>query len=196
MIARCGCTLLLALLLGACAVNVPRIEHLQLSADGVQPGSGDTPVLYLDAIQMPDFLLRSELLLRIDEHRLDYHPTQRWAEPLDIAIQRILARRLSALLDSAAVRRYPRPRPGVPHASVNIAIDHFEVQGNSLRLLANATIRSADGAPPRTLQFAREIPAPQDAPGIAAGMSEMLRELAGELAAALVDGGAGADSPG
>lgn len=91
----------------ACTVSTPPIRYLQLSSASAPSGSQDTPVILIEAIDLPDYLLRDELARRIDDVTLRYDPYQRWAEPLDLAVQRVLAEHLGALLDTRQVVRYP-----------------------------------------------------------------------------------------
>jgi uncharacterized lipoprotein YmbA len=142
------------LLLGACTVATPQIQYLQLSAGEPGAPEGLTPVLYIDAVQLPDFLLRDALLLRVDEHQLQYRSYLRWAEPLNLGIQRVLAEQLARRLDSAAVSRFPAPQPSGEHWRIAVTVTHFEEQTDALHVEIGATIRrSTADAPVRRVDF-------------------------------------------
>ena len=107
--ARALALAIVLLIATACSVSTPPINHLQLSSANAAGGSRDAPVILIETVDLPDYLLRDELARRIDDVTLHYNPYLRWAEPLDLAVQRVLAEHLAALLDTRQVVRFPDP---------------------------------------------------------------------------------------
>lgn len=176
------------LVLGACAVSAPPIQHFQLSHGAPPAATTDSPVIMLEAVRLPDFLLREELLLRDDEYSLRYDPTQRWAEPLDLGIQRVIARRLESRLNTRQVSLFPQ----VPHGAaadwrLTVTVDHLERDGNNALIAAEGRwARTSDDEIVAVVTFSETSALSGiDGDEIAAALSELLWRFADALAEAL-----------
>ena len=174
-----------ALLLGACAVNAPPIHHYQLSDGAPPPPDGDSPVLSIDAVQLPDFLLRDELLLRDSDYSLRYDPTRRWAEPLDLGVQRVIANRLESRLGTRRIARFPDvPRGTSADWHLVVQVEHFERQGNEALISAEGRwLRPGDEQTAAVVTF-RETRSLNGVDGddLAAALSQLLWRFADALA--------------
>lgn len=185
-----GPMLCLCLVLAACASPSRPIRHLQLSAGDVASADSDSPVIVVDAVSLPDYLLRDELLFRDDEYTLYYDPFQRWAEPLDLGIQRVLASRLEGLIGSRQVVRFPDVARGPADWHLRIEFAHFEVRQGTAVIRAEG--RWASAASPDTtttvIEFEEQLPlAGDDGPTVAAALSELLWRFSAVLADPLAD---------
>ena len=192
-------TLVLAAGLASCSLTgAPPISYLQLrSAERPLP-AGDSPAVIVDAVQLPDYLLRDELLLRDDEYTLHYDPYQRWAEPLDLGIQRVIAKNLEGLLDTRQIGRFPKARIRDADWRLTVEIFRFELDGDRVGMRADGHWRCANRNIPTcniVVHFDESKPIAQadavDAGRIAADLSELLDEFAAALAGALPDTPAG-----
>ncbi|MFT7286335.1 MAG: putative lipoprotein YmbA [Halieaceae bacterium] len=186
--------ILLAMLLGltlslaGCAGRTLAITHLQLSAGDAAPGTGIKPVIVIDRIGIPDFLLRDAFLLRSDAYELHYHSSLRWAEPLDLGIQRVLARRLSAALDTREITSYPQLRGSAADSKLHIDVQHFEALGEEVILEARVKLEF-----PKAAERATQVLTFEGRKGIdinsgsavAATMSELLWEFSEFIATAI-----------
>lgn len=183
---------------GGCVVNTPVISHLQLSAGDTAPASADAPVILVDTVLVPDFLLRDELLLRDDAFTIRYDNTRRWAEPIDIGVQRVIALRLKSALHTRQVNRFPDvPRGQQDYWILQIEIRNFDARGNTALLNAsgrwtlNTRKRAMDKAADKdatdhseVVEFAQSLPLrDQSGPAIAEAMSTLLWHFADALAA-------------
>ncbi|GEM_PF-5369943 len=119
-----------------CAVNSVPIRYLQLSDGNPEPAQTDTPLIVMDAVVLPDFLLRDELLLRDSDYLLRYDANRRWSEPLDLGVQRVIASRLEQELNTRQVTRFPEVPRGAPDWRLRIEIQNFEAVGNEVMLRA------------------------------------------------------------
>jgi uncharacterized lipoprotein YmbA len=119
---------LLSLGLFGCAVTSPTIQYLQLSAGDLPAPEGSGVRVIMNSVSMPDYLLRGELLLRDSPYSFRYRNDQRWAEPLDMGIQRVLARRLKTDLNTRELIVFPQPRWEDSHWELQIDVRSFELQ--------------------------------------------------------------------
>ena len=171
-------------ILAGCVTTSPPVSYIQLSDKSVSPGSSPSPRVMLDAVVVPDFLLRNELLMRVDEHRLRYNTSARWAEPVDIGVQRVLTARLSAALDSYAVFSFPDSHSGILDWRVDIAVRNFEAIGEDVVLTADVQLHPREGRTAIIERFdARKRLSSLDPAVVAAGLSALLGQLADGIAA-------------
>jgi uncharacterized lipoprotein YmbA len=173
------------LYLSACATSSVQIQHLQLSSGTVATPGGDSPVIILDAIALPDYLLRDELLRRDSDYLLHYDGLRRWSEPLDLGIQRVLAQRLRGALNTRQIMQFPRV-PSVPAQwMLRISLTHFEAQGDRIILSAEGQWEQvgSDSANAASVVFEDSLPLDtSSAESTARGMSQLLWRLADDLA--------------
>ncbi|MEM1190241.1 MAG: ABC-type transport auxiliary lipoprotein family protein [Pseudomonadota bacterium] len=175
----------LALLLEACAVSSPTINHLQLVALSEGKPASDSPRLFLDRVLLPDYLLRDELISREDEFTLQYDAQLRWAEPLDLGIQRVLAEELALLLDTRQITRYPSPAGNLVEWQLRVEIDRFERSGNTVQLRGRGywSPGQDSSVTAATLDFDESVVPDSTDPGATArALSELLARFAVALA--------------
>jgi len=145
-------TRLLILIIGSmalsgCVLSSPQIQHLQLSAGDAPAGDRDTPVIILDAVEIPYYLQRNGLLRRVGDYSVRYDRIRRWAEPLDLGIQRVLARRLEGELGTRQIIRFPDvPRHRDSDWRLRVSVQHFETRGDQVQLGADARWERTPGA--------------------------------------------------
>jgi uncharacterized lipoprotein YmbA len=136
----------LVLICAACSVSRPSITHLQLRSLEPRGVLGDSPVVVINAIELPDYLLRDELMRRVDGVRLSYDASLRWAEPLDLGIQRVLARELETGLGTRHVIRFPAMARRTPDWRLDVEVFAFEAEAG--RVILRAEGLWATGAEP------------------------------------------------
>lgn len=73
---------------------------------GSNPGLDDI-ILGVGPVRIPGYLDREQLVTRVSESRFDVSENDRWIEPLDENLSRVLAQDLYALLKSDRIFRYP-----------------------------------------------------------------------------------------
>jgi uncharacterized lipoprotein YmbA len=176
--------------LAACAVSSPPIQYLQLSAGNVAVPERGTLSVALDAVAVPDYLLRNELLLRDSAYSLRYRADRRWAEPLDLGIQRVLARRLAAELDTRQVSAFPEVARMRPDWELRVSVQRFEILEGRATLKASGVWTPRDGAGHTRQQVDFEATQPLPEPAIpsapnadvAIALSELLWRFAEALA--------------
>ncbi|MEO1079628.1 MAG: PqiC family protein [Pseudomonadota bacterium] len=175
----------LLLLLEACAVSSPAIDHLQLVALSEGQPKSDSPRLFLDHVELPDYLLRDELISREDDFTLRYDAQLRWAEPLDLGIQRVLAQELAVLLDTRQITRYPSPAGNSVEWQLRVEIDRFERSGSTVQLRGRGYWSPGQDASVTvaTFEFDESLAPDSTDPGdTARALSELLARFAVALA--------------
>jgi len=104
------------LVASACSILPPQTDHSRYFV--LEPLSGsDTPAngsshsqnltVGLGPITIPLYLDRPEVLTRLSETEFSVSDTDRWAEPLDASVSRVLAQDLSSDLPSVQIVPYP-----------------------------------------------------------------------------------------
>jgi uncharacterized lipoprotein YmbA len=149
--------------------------------------SGQEPALSVGPVLIPDYLKRNSLAVRLDDNTLSYRGSERWAEPLDLGIQRLLSAALGQALDTARVTTFPSPLATDAQLRVALNVFHLEAQGEEVILAAEWLIfRAGSSEPLRSGSIDRQRPlADSSGPSIAAAMSALLQDVAADVAGAL-----------
>lgn len=96
-------------------------------------------------LHFPDYVLRREIVSRESATRIVPSRDERWAEPLDEAVLRVLS---SDLVFVTGARPIPHPwfATEAPEASVRIAFERFELEEHARAvLLASWVLEDASG---------------------------------------------------
>jgi uncharacterized lipoprotein YmbA len=116
-------------------------------------------------VLLPDYLDRLQVVTRTPSGELAVSDTQRWAEPLQEGLIRVLDENLSALLGTERIVRFPWPRSLTPEYQVALEVLRFESGPDAmLRLDARWWLRGGDGdvirSRARAASKSRPVPAP------------------------------------
>ena len=137
-------------------------------------------------IRFPEYLQRVSLARRSEGNRIVYSNRNRWAEPLVTNFQRVVADDLVQLLDTGRIALFPWYQSDAPDRRVSVDVQRFEVDPEGkLHLSARWTLRDGERKRLSAGKFdqAREAPANPDE--LVRLMSEMVGELAADLAVAI-----------
>lgn len=91
-----------------------------------QPMGADAAVVSLGRITFPDYLQREAMATRTAEHQVEYSRTERWAEPLDQAFERLLQQSLARELGPHGLSVQPASISSYPDYSVQVNVARFE----------------------------------------------------------------------
>lgn len=198
-----------ALAAGACSILEPREDPTRLflltsigetaapaapAASKEEPAPADAAKgwIGLGPVTVPSYLERPEIVRRASEHELAPARSDRWAEPLDRAVLRVLAQDLAQVTGRRVVA-YPWKTALAPACIVAVDLTRFEaVEGKRVELAADVDVSGPAGAPTaRRHEKIAVALAADDGGAIAKAMSAALAELAGKIAAqsASMDGG-------
>jgi len=109
----------------------------QTVTDGSSSSLGDM-VLGVGPVRLPGYLDREELVTRVAQNRFDVSQNDRWIEPLEDSVNRILAQDLYGLLNSERIVRYPWPSSRRITHQLEVDILRFEpTTANEAQLAAH-----------------------------------------------------------
>jgi uncharacterized lipoprotein YmbA len=181
------------LALSACGASKPSqfyvlnaLSPSELSRQTISVGSG--LAIGLAPVNMPEYLDRPQIISRGGGNQLELGEFDRWAEPLDRNIERVVARNLSVLLDTDRVFVLPARRPLDLRYRVVIDILRFNLvkEGETLLEVRWAVL---DGESRRELLIATSTHvrpvAVQNYDAVVSSMNENLAELSREIATAI-----------
>jgi uncharacterized lipoprotein YmbA len=126
--------LLTATLIAGCPSFSPQPDRSRFfaltanaEADSAADSSGlEQLSLGVGPVRIPGYLDREELVTRVAENRFDVAQNDRWIEPLEENLSRVLAQNLYTLLRSERIVRYPWPNSRRITHQVEIEILRFE----------------------------------------------------------------------
>lgn len=150
---------------------------------------GGAATVGVGPVKLPDYLMRPEIVTLTGGNEVKLAEFDRWVEPLDETIVRVLAEDLSGLLPDAHFLQYPWSRSIPLDYRVKVVISGFELQpGGQVRLEADWSITDGEGA---TLKR-RKAESLADVTGkgytaVVSAMNAALGELSREIAKDLTD---------
>jgi len=185
---------------GACSLLDPREDPTRLflltsigetaaraaPAEDAAPADAAKGWIGLGPVTVPAYLERPEIVRRASEHELAPARSDRWAEPLDRAVLRVLAQDLAQVTGRRVVA-YPWKTTLAPACVVEVGVTRFEaVEEKRVELVVDVDVRRAPDAVPVRRHERIEVALPaSDGGAIAKAMSEAAAELARRIAAAL-----------
>ncbi|WP_306607784.1 membrane integrity-associated transporter subunit PqiC [Azonexus sp.] len=178
--------LLSALLLGACA-TAPASRFYLLDPLAVAPTEKTVATDYrlgIGTISLPDYLNRQQLVIRGAGGRLLIRDGERWGEPLEDSVRRVLGENLGRLLGPGKLVFLPAPSGITVNNRLQLEITAFEASAdNEVRLNARWSLSRTQGV--STLRESRIVLAMKadDASAMVTAMNQALLQLASEIAA-------------
>lgn len=184
-----GLILILLLSVGACASTPPSrffiLSPTQDSAPSTDlSGNG---LIRLEPVRLPEYLNRPHIITRLGPNRLRLAEFDKWAEPLDVNVTRVLAKNLETRLKAGVIFS---PHSSADHAHVRIQVQvlRFDCGPDGSSTLVARWVASMDdhGRSPIT----RETTSTRKGTGTgyeaaAQAMSLNLEDLAADIATTL-----------
>ena len=175
------------LILAGCGSSPPvsyyGLNTINISYTQDREGS---PVLALGPFRMPEYLNRSQMVTRGSGAEMIMDDVNRWAEPLDDAIHRVLASNLDSLLDSVIVVAYPSSVLLEVDYRLVGRIDHFNSGQNGLVVLevqwGAAEVEGRMLAAPRRSRYESQVATPGEPGSVAQAMSDALAQFSRDMA--------------
>lgn len=180
-----GAALVIALL-GACG-STPPSRYYMLSADAVGSPTDNGISIGVGPITIPDYLKGRNMVLARDDHLLTVSEFDRWAEPLEAGINRVLILNLASLSNTQQVYAFPWRQDSTPDYTVRVGVIQFAVGDSTAVLKASWTVQKpgAEGLVHRGLS-SLETPASNTDPATVADVcSALLLELSREISAVI-----------
>lgn len=160
----------------------------ELSAEAVAPAPTNSSVrVGLGPVTLPEYVRRSEIVSRVAGTGIVLSETERWAEPLDRAVVRVLAIDLERTMGAVRVVHHPWYERDRPDVQIEIAFSRFERDDSGpVVVAARWSVRQLEGGAAlieRESRIERET-AGQDGASTAMALSQALAELCREIAGA------------
>ena len=179
---------LLLLLVTGCGSS-PRSNHYLLTTDVATPPGGETPSLGIGPVVVPEFLNRNSMVYSREGNQLEISSTERWAEPLEAGIKRVVGINLASSLNTQDIRYFPWDRGKPPEFGVGISLLSLDAGDDEATLAAEWRVfRPATGeSVVRRISHLRlALPAGAlTAQQIAPAYSELLSQLSDLIAGAI-----------
>jgi uncharacterized lipoprotein YmbA len=147
---------------------------------------------------LPSYLDRPQIVRHEQPGQLEFSGAARWAAPLEDMVGGILAQDLAQRLPEASVYTESGAISSSPDAVVEIEIQRFELSAHgSIELIAQVAVHwPKTQAEPRLSRYASSrSPGDRGTVQLVAQMSELLAELANEIAQSLTAGSPPAQAP-
>ena len=154
------------------------------------PAATDGLAIGVGPVAIPDYLNRGQIVTRAGENQLELAEFDRWAEPLQKNLSRVLVLNLSTLLSTDRVALHPWNRSTLMDYQVIVDVGRFEPGADGeISLLARWSI--AGGADRKILRMRkssfREPIADESYEAAVASMSRAAAALSREIAGAIRD---------
>lgn len=184
--------LALLLALSACGTTPGNSYYLLTATDAAAP-SGQAPSLGIGPIEIPEYLNRNRLVYNRDGNQLRIANYERWAEPLESGVQRVISLNLAHLLDTENVQAFPWPRSQEPDYSVQITIMSLDAGDSYAKLVAEWVVLKSGQAlvsGRKISQISVQIPGTSVTPEqIAPAYSDLLYQLSEVIADKITEDG-------
>jgi len=122
-------------LLSGCGTT-PNSNYYLLNSGTLDVPTGSTPSLGIGPIAIPEYLNRNTFIYRRESNKLHINRFERWAEPLDNGIMRILRINLAALLDTQNIQSFPWSSKQRPEYGVGVTIVTLDANESQAVLVA------------------------------------------------------------
>jgi uncharacterized protein len=176
--------------LGTCASTPSRFYILNtLSASETIPGTAAAqgPVIGVGPITVPKYLDRPQIITRSGRNQLGLGEFDRWAEPLQDNVLRVLGENLAFLIPTDQVLLHARPQSATLDYQVTVDMLHFDGWlGGESTLLAHWSILDRAELPLLSQRASLNVlVGGGDYEAMVAALSELLARLSGDIAVAI-----------
>ncbi len=183
-------TLCFLLFVGACGSSPPvRYYDLEALESGYSPDKVGASSVGVGPLRTPDYLSRPRMVTRSTDATIIVNDFERWVEPPDESIHRVMARNLDALLDDAVVVAFPYTHIKYLDYRVVGRVDRFDADADGLAVLEVqwGIISSAEEilVRPRRARYEARSSRETGYAAIAHAMSRVLQQFSHEVAAEL-----------
>lgn len=181
--------LLAGLLLLAGCGSSPTHNYYLLQATSTASEAADPGIsLGIGPVTVPEYLNRNAMVYSGPGNRLHVSRLDRWAEPLQDSIPRVLGLNLAAELGTQDLRPHPWQRSQFPDLAVQLWLLQLDVRDGDAELVAEWRLhrpRDDEELERRISRLSTPLPGGNWQPdAAAAAYSELLQTLSGEIAAA------------
>lgn len=162
--------------------STERFYQLSASQAPLRPGKPRPIEMVALSVTLPELLTRAQMVLLASPNRLDILEKERWAEPLEDQVTRVLAEDLEQRIPGLMVTPRVSGRPDATQVRVDV-VSLLADRWGKARLEARWTIADVDAATPLVGSCVITVPLGQaDYEGIAQAYSSAVGELSERIA--------------
>ena len=181
--------LLLLVAIGGCGSSPPvTFYDLEALETGRAADAGMQLIVGVGPLRTPDYLSRSQIVTRRSDSTLVVDDFNRWVEPVDDAIYRVVSANLDSLVDDAVVVAFPFAHIADIDYQLVGHITRFDADqdGTAVLQLQWGVISSREEflVPPRRTRYEAAADS-QDYAALARAMSEALQQFSRDVARSL-----------
>ncbi|NCF24920.1 MAG: hypothetical protein GWP60_10295 [Gammaproteobacteria bacterium] len=181
---------LLVITLGGCGSSPPvNYYDLQALETGYAADGEKSIAVGVGPLSTPDYLSRSQIVMRKSDSTVFFDDFNRWVEPVDDAIYRIVSENIDSLIAEAVVVAFPYTHIANLDYQVIGRISRFDVgpDGRAVMQIQWSVIGPGDAfvIQPRRVRYEAIAAQPGDYPALARAMSEVLQEFSRDVANSL-----------
>ena len=181
---------LLVMTLGGCGSSPP-VQYYDLEAleAGYMAAADADKTVGVGPLRTPDYLSRAQIVTRRDDSTVVVDDFNRWVEPVDDAIYRIVSENLDSLVNDAVVVAFPYTHIADLDYQIIGRISRFDAdqQGTAVLQIQWGIISSTDEflVQPKRARYEVTAARPDDYPALARAMSEVLQQFSRDVAKSL-----------
>ncbi len=173
-----------------CGSSKPSRFYSLTSVTGVtgnkQRNSPDTKIaISIRTLQLPEYLLRQQMVKRMASNELYIAEYDRWAEPLEINFSRVLIEDLSAEVPTNNISLFPSPDASLTNYQLLLEVTEFERNASGLvTLSARWSIKKGETVSflmDKRSSFSEQVSG-ESYDAIAGAMSDLTAKLSAEIA--------------
>lgn len=176
---------LAAMLLASCGTTpTSKLYRVSASADESHRVAADRRRIEVTSVRIPALWDRPQIVLSKPGGEVSFSEFNRWADPLNSEVPRVIVRNLSRILDTPTVWLREDFAGAKPDLRLQVTIQRLEaVAGQGLRLEATWMIRATEGAGSRVGTTAISEPLADDShDAVVAATNRALLALSRDLA--------------
>jgi len=183
-------SLVLALLAGGCGSSPP-VHYYDLEAlESGYVAAADTDLrVGIGPLRTPDYLSHSQIVTRGDDSRVVVDDFNRWVEPVDDAIYRVVSENVDSLIDTAVVIAFPYSHIVDLDYQVVGRISRFDAgtDGTAVLQVQWGVISAGDEfvVQPKRVRYEANVAQAGSYPALARAMSEVLQQFSRDIAKTL-----------
>ena len=137
---------------------------------------------YIKEVRLPHYLQDKRLVSRPTDDTILFREDQRWGEPLEMGVSRVLGQNLGSLLNTFDYGVYPQRRKFEYATEIEVTIERFEMTaGNIVKLRAFWEVSTKDGDKQRSVFEETFSVKDSDVQGEVRALSYLLFELSKEI---------------
>lgn len=166
--------------------STPPPAYYRLDATAATVSGAPGPSIGVMPVATPEYLSRSSLIRDFSDNAVTVDAGEKWVEPLDSAIARVVTLNLGRLLPTNDVRPYPWNSRQTPEITIRIKVQDLRNVPGEATLVAETVLTHRNGA------FASELislqtPLVDSLQGgeVASAYSRLLEDFSKQLAASI-----------